>query len=58
MTDIERLEKKIDLIIRSLGLDGSKTHSDIIHLASKKVEEIRMRQLTKKANKSIKKACQ
>jgi hypothetical protein len=58
MTDIERLESKLDLIIHSLGLDGSLNSADIERNAEKIVITLRERQLTRERKKSIKKECQ
>ncbi|OPY72467.1 MAG: hypothetical protein A4E63_01210 [Syntrophorhabdus sp. PtaU1.Bin050] len=49
--DLERLERKLDLIIRSLGLDGGRTKQDNQRTAEKVVDMMLKRQLTKSRRK-------
>lgn len=49
--DLERIEGKLDLIIRSLGLDGSRTRQDNHRTADKVVDMLLKRQLTKSRRK-------
>lgn len=52
--DFERLERKLDLIIRSLGLDGNRTKQDNERTADKVVDMMLKRQLTKSRKKANK----
>ena len=53
--DIEEIKHKLDLIIRSLGLDGQKTSLDIKHDVDNIVIQLRERRLKKERKKAINK---
>lgn len=57
MTDLERIEGKIDLIMRVLGIDGRKSSLDIKQDVKGIVVELRERQLTKQQKRSTKGLC-
>lgn len=54
MTDLERIEHKIDLIISSLGLDGSHTRLEMERKAPAVVDIMLKRQLKKSRKEFIK----
>lgn len=54
MTDLERIEQKLDLIIHTLGLDGSHTHLELEREAVKVFDLMKKRELTRKTKKFTK----
>jgi hypothetical protein len=48
---LDRLEAKLDLIIRSLGLDGSHTHLELERKASKIFDLMKKRELTRQSKR-------